>query len=418
MPLKTLYDNILSINPSNDFIKYFSKRILRNNYRGIHISQHNRYNIKYILTLIRSIYNNTGGELFEIPPGDYSEKTGKKDYSLSDYPIYKSIVDEINLETGKGTYNSVKKNFFVDLERMKLLYRDRIENRYYAQLTENAINLLEKNDFRLRVKLFTDLIDENLFSNYLSDLVEFLFIYGYDCINIYEYTFILNDFYLKNFEKDNLLKSFRHLTSKEKNKLIEVLKEYANPIKFLGFPKNEKRDFENWINESQQIFSLLKYTTYFSVIKKDNLLYLCLNTTTETGIFEIETLKRSAKIKSEYFKLHKVPLKEGFDLHHIIPIKVAVNKKDMELIDNVNNLLYIDNNIHKKIHKNKTYKISQLTTSLDLVKLKNIKNNKKIVFSFNENNILVSKNETILKDIKNYNEYLIKKYEDKVHSIS
>jgi hypothetical protein len=409
-----LLSDILNIQPNNEFINYIVKRLQREYYRGVHISQHNRYDYNYIITLIEIIYKIAKDNFFEIPAGDYSERTGKKDYNIIFYPEYKQIVDSINSLTGKGTYNSIKKNFFVDLERMGLLERTRDVK--YARLTKDAIHLilLNKSNKRKAIKEFTDLIDENLFGNFLSELVEFMWLYGYEKIDIYEYTFILNDFYITNTYKDILLRSYRNLTNIQKNKLIDLIKEFAKPENFIG-DKTQKRDFHNWINESQQIFSLLKFTTYFQVIEENGVLQLILNTSNETGIFSINEMKRNQAIKQEYFELHNVPKLPDFELHHIIPIKVAINKKDMEKIDNVLNLIYIHKNGHKLIHKNNTYQIKEI--NLEKFELNNIKTLQVNIF-YNQKDVYFSTENNIINKLKKYNEKLINEYYDNIYQIS
>jgi len=385
------------------------------NYRGIHISQHNRYDLEYIIKLLSIIYKVAKDEFFEIPAGDYSNRTGKKDYCINDYPQYKEIVDKIKLLTGKGTYNSIKKNFFVDLEKMGLIYRT--TDKKYARLTPDAVNLIKlynNKEIRVLTKKFTDLIDEKLFGNYLSELVEFMWLYGYDKIDIYEYTFILNDVSITDTYKDILLRSYRSLTSFQKNKIIELIKKYANPNNFRG-NKTKKRDFHNWINESQQIFSLLKFTTYFQIVEENKILKLFLNTSNETGIFSITEMKRNQSIRQQYFDIHNVPKLPYFELHHIVPIKIAVNKKDMKKIDNVLNLIYVHKNTHKQIHKDNLYRIKNIDfNNLELENIKNLKF-KKLT---NNEEIYFSREKKIFEKIKKYNEELIDEYKHNIYFIS
>lgn len=415
------FNDLQKIDPDNEFIKYISKRLKRDDYRGIHISQHNRYDVNYVLKLIKCIFDNVGGKLFEIPSGDYSERTGTITFEPKCYPEYQEIVKCIHTATDKGTYNSVKKNFFVDLDRMGLLKRSKIkipEGKFfwYACLTNNAIELLEsKDDKRKLIKKFTDLIDENLFGDFISNLVEFMSSYGYYEVDIFEFTFILNDMSITSTYKDILIRDYRRLTENQKLEVIDRIKSFANPSNFIG-NKTEKRDFHNWINESQQIFSLLKFTTYFQVIRKNNKLYLRLNTSNETGIFTVEILKRSNSIKNQYFKLHKIKPISNFELHHIVPIKVVQNSKDLSLVDDVYNLVYIREDKHKEIHKKKTFKISNLTEKI--LQLENIKNNSRSVNINNGKEALYSKEKKILKLIEGKNKALVGKLSKQLNWIS
>jgi hypothetical protein len=62
---------------------------------------------------------------------------------------------------------------------------------------------------------------------------------------------------------------------------------------------------------------------------------------------------RSQKEKELYFEYHNVPKKDGYELHHIYPISYATSRKELELIDNHKNLIYLSKEIHdnKKIPK-------------------------------------------------------------------
>ena len=71
-----MLDKVLEIEKGNNFIQYIIKRIKTQNYRGIHLSQHNRYDFDYVKNIICVIYNEVKNEFFEIPRGVYSEKSG------------------------------------------------------------------------------------------------------------------------------------------------------------------------------------------------------------------------------------------------------------------------------------------------------------------------------------------------------
>jgi two-component system OmpR family sensor kinase len=112
-------DSILSdikiIDHNNKFIKYIIERIKRDKYRGTHVSQHNRYDLSDITNMIQSIYKTVDNNIFEIPRGDYNRNFNDNDL-IGTFKEYKDIVDNIKKTTGKGTYNSVKKNFFVVID--------------------------------------------------------------------------------------------------------------------------------------------------------------------------------------------------------------------------------------------------------------------------------------------------------------
>jgi len=114
--------------------------------------------------------------------------------------------------------------------------------------------------------------------------------------------------------------------------------------------KRHKRDFGNWYNESLQIFNLLNQTIYFKTFRKT---VLMLSISQEALEF-IAT--RSQKQREKYFEWHNMKRTEGYQLHHICPISYATTRKQLELIDNYKNLIYISNKAHVKIpHDNNLF---------------------------------------------------------------
>ena len=105
----------------------------------------------------------------------------------------------------------------------------------------------------------------------------------------------------------------------------------------------------NWYNESLQVFNLLNQTIYFKTFRKT---ILMLSISQEILEF---VATRSHREREIYFEYHNVPKKDEYQLHHIYPISYATSKKDLELIDNHKNLIYISNKIHSKIPKNDTF---------------------------------------------------------------
>ncbi len=346
-PDKILHD-ILSIDKNNLFLQYITNRVQQENYRGWHVSQHNRYDMDDIKKILTAIYGVVGKNLFAIPPGDY-----KKDIDLqTDFEQYKEIVGRVNEKIGKGTINSLKKNFFPDLDKMGFLKREKIRpasfNRktLHGQLTPSAVEFIKTSSLIKEYHIFTKAIDK-LFGNKISHLAEVISRSDYrtEIISIYELMFILSDDN-ENLDKIELLSSYRVLKKDQHKKVIHLLKKYADPNNFSG-DKTEKRDFHNWKNQSQQIMTLLKTTVYFQVeVNKGFRL-----NTGKTGFFR-PTMQRSPIRKREYFLFHSVAKKPRFELHHIIPIALARNKAEARLIDDHLNLIYIHKNTHKEFSRN------------------------------------------------------------------
>jgi hypothetical protein len=134
-----------------------------------------------------------------------------------------------------------------------------------------------------------------------------------------------------------------------KNKLLELIQKYANPNNFDG-DKTQKKDFHNWINETQQIFRLLKQTSYFQTDENNQNIALNIGS---YGIFSVDNIKRSDQPKQEYFKLHQQQKVKDFELHHMVAISQARNKQEVDLLDNVYNLIYLHRDKHLEITRNK-----------------------------------------------------------------
>ena len=341
-------DEILSMDEDNSFLRYITNRLRNNDYRGWHVSQHNRYDLDDISSILENIHRISGTDYFAIPPGDY-----KKDTKLPNgFQKFQAIIIGIHSEMGRGTINSIKKNFFPDLEGMGFLLREKKKlgrkgrTILHGKLTSSAVEFINAAILIDKYKKFTDAIDK-LFGNKISELVETINLSDYrdSPISIYEFMFILSD---KNedIDKIQLLDSYRRLEKYKRRKLISLLQEYAKPENFEG-NKTARRDFHNWKNQAQQMMSLLRTTVYFEV---DQNKYFRLNVG-KTGFFQ-PLSKRSDIPKRRYFDFHKIRKRDRFELHHIVPISSARNREEAKMIDDHLNLIYIHRGKHRAISKN------------------------------------------------------------------
>ena len=402
--------NILNIDTKNEFLKYIVARIQRSNYRGIHISQHNRYNLELVINILNVIKNKVGNALFEIPRGDYSERENVKTYNIDDYQNFKQITDEINSCVGRTTYNSIKKNFFVDFHRMGLITRydknkcpsdpKKRTTIYYASLTDEANKLLNADNVIRKHRIFTDALDKNLFNSYLSNLVDLMFNSQYknDTISIYEFMFIFTDTNLDSPIK--LLNEYRKLKQYQKDELLKLIQEYANPDNFIG-DKTQKRDFHNWINETQQMFLLLKQTSYFQIDENNQNIALNIG---GYGIFSIDNIKRSDKPKREYFEVHNLQKRNNFELHHVVAISKARSKQEVDLLDNVYNLIYLHKDKHLEITKQQNIHV-YLKINETLAKFCDFTSTR--IQASNGEDALYSKDNTILQQLETHNKKII-----------
>lgn len=367
MDIDKIINEIILIDPNNLFLRYIVKRIQDDNYRGLHISQHNRYDLDRLIKILSGVYNVVSDKIFRVPLGD---DHGKLETSCEEY--YK-IVCSVKNKAGVGTINSLKKNFFVDFQQMGLLDRfdkksnliplDKRVHVYYARLTERGIRLVNSASITERYKIFTDSLDV-LFANEITNIAETLYYSKYkdDAIGILEFMFILSDDRsCIGEDKIDLIDSFRALKRWQQERIVTLVKQYCNPHNFVG-NKTIKRDFGNWKNESQQIFTLLKNTVYFDITQNS----LRLNTGVY-GIFAVAQVKqRSLGAKQDYFQKHSLKKIINFELHHVVPFSAARNKVEFKLIDNWRNLIYLTQNKHTEIAKNRNRNIVMYATSKDI----------------------------------------------------
>lgn len=371
---RSILNQILAIEPNNLFLDYVVRRVQREDYRGLHVSQHNRYDLDRLIKILSGIYNIVGLKRFRIPLGD---DTGERD---ADCGYYYAIVKEVNKRAGIGTINSLKKNFFVDFERMGLMYRydkygDQILHMgrgqvYYGQLTDRVRDLLEGNITK-RYRIFTDSIDI-LFSDEISNIANTLYYSNYKNarISINEFMLILSDSRPEYRDKKiDLLDSFRSLNRLQQERAVDLIQKYCDPDSFSG-DKTQRRDYSNWKNESQQIFSLLKNTVYFDITENS----LKLNTGMY-GIFtDTQIQQRTLGTKRDYFIEHNLSPLTSHELHHIVPFSAARNKEEFKLIDNWRNLIYLTCNKHAEFSNRRNRNII-LLTSADLLIFEDFGNN-------------------------------------------
>ncbi len=397
-----ILNEILAIDKSNLFLKYIVRRLRSKEYRGWHVSQHNRYDLHHIKSILRKIHAVAKLEQFAIPPGDYQRDTILPD----DFRKYQTIVKRINAEAGRGTINSLKKNFFPDLENMGFLSREKFKlcekgrPVLHGKLTSHAVEFITDTEVITSYKKFTDGIDR-LFGNKISQLAETIHHSDYsgDKLSIYEFMFILSDSD-GTLDKIGLLDSCRSLPKHNRKKVIELAREYADPRNFEG-DKTAKRDFHNWKNQAQQIMRLLKTTVYFEVDKD------CFRLNVgDTGFFFRENTQRKSAPKRKYFEFHEVKKKDGFELHHIVPISSARNKKEARIIDHYRNLIYIHRKKHKIISKNRNKNVV-LTIGPDKALFADF-DNRRCVKAINNQDALYAKEQNKVKKIATYNVKLLK----------
>jgi hypothetical protein len=352
-------DNLRTFIPGNPFLDFLSKRIELDSYRGNQVSQHNRYDFEQVYEMLSILNNLVGPNMMKIRTTDLSKRSCNTD-DEREYAEYTRLVKK---RFGKGTQDSIRKNLFVDFHRMGLIDRydknaiklDQFEKKPVSFISLNylSINLLDsKNTVVTKYYLYNRALD-NILKGLVSDLYDIMTELESNYIDLNEYTFVVSflyqDYYGKTLYKQDiidLVKEYRLLSRFQKQAINEKVREICNPTLFKG-TKVEKRDYHNWINESQQVFSLLNQTTYYEYSSSEQKLFLMI----ADDIYKAESskLKRSKLQKDHYFTNHNVSKKNGFELHHIIPLSWARSRQEFYLLDQWQNMVYIDGYSHAKI---------------------------------------------------------------------
>ena len=162
---------------------------------------------------------------------------------------------------------------------------------------------------------------------------------------------------------------------------MEKIKAYCNPSNFSG-DKTHKRDFYNWINETQQILTLLAQMAYFEWNRKEQRLYIRVGR--ESVYTNNVKLKRSLVQKQHYFTQHNVAKTKGFELHHVVPLCFAKTRNEFLILDDWQNLVYIDVYSHAQITQNNN---ANVRLSFD--------ENDAIFTDFNDNSVCCKNNTNI-----------------------
>jgi len=397
---------ILDIDSGNAFLKYIVARVQRDGYRGIHLSQHNRYDLGFVREVFKQIYEVAGDASFAVPPGDY--KQSEYESLERTHPQFVLMVRKIKANTGRTTVNSLKKTFFPDFaragfisrygKRKNLLDPMKIATVNYARLNAAAVDLVKAMDIAQQHYIFSKHINI-LLGGYIVDLANAIHYsdFGESQIEFVEFQYILSDDSADWDCKIELLKQYRRLKPFQKTRLRDLLKQYCNPDKFSG-DKTTKRDYRNWANETQQVMNLLTNTIYFQITSGK----FGLNTGAY-GIFStIPEHKRSQSAKQAYFKEHNIVKIADFDLHHIVPIAYAKNRSEFELIDKSKNLIYINKRTHRRIKSTQV----KLEVNEPIVKFMDIDNESKQVRARNKED--ASYNPALANAMMRYNSKLLK----------
>ncbi len=266
--LEKILLEITQLDPSKECLKFLANRIKSSDYRGLHLSQHNRYDQNKICVILEEIYKIVGNGLMQIRDQDMSKRPKP---IPGEEQQYEQLVKNINNKiSGTVNQDSLRKNFFVDMHRMGLIDRygankeklhpyERSNHIKYIGLAHLGLKLVEAHP-KGGQGASKPYYDEGLKNLGLYD-------FGERCLEImdslktpylteYESMFFVTALNLDTSTIAKYIDEFRLLDEYQYSSVIGLVRNYCNPDHFSG-DKSNKRDFGNWQNETQQIFSLL-----------------------------------------------------------------------------------------------------------------------------------------------------------------
>ena len=332
----------------SEFESYLNSRIRSDDYRGIHLAQHNRLPESKLLIFLSAIYKVNGQNEFSVPPGDDPEPRGRQTGSIrirravSGFEEYYQVLETILSDGENVTFNSLKKNHFPNLEAMGLLGRQIASGGHFrAYLTDAALAILNAGATRKRTVLIGKAMENLIGSKLIEELHSLL--QKVDVLNVYELMLIVSDPSLNSDQKENFIRQYRRLKMVGRLQLHATIKAKCEPT--MALEKKQKRDWHNWWNESAQIISMLSTVSGFNVYENEHVMLA------GAGIRLGFDAARSQTVKREAIGWHNLAQKDGWEWHHIYPVQYATCDSDMRLIDSKENLLYIPKNIHDQIPK-------------------------------------------------------------------
>lgn len=413
----TILQEISQIDPSKECLKFLAKRLQSKDYRGIQISQHNRYTKKEILVILQEIYALVGSNLMQIRTTDLSTRP----QNVGGEELYAQLTHNISLKLSRCTQDSLRKNIFVDMHRMGLISRFNAKKqelspfangtKKFISLTKLGLALLQEKSLFTQNLLFTRAL-ETLLNGFGEELLNIVLELNSNYISEEEMVFFVS-FLNQRLENSifsrsvivEFIKEYRALSKFQQKMLTEKVQAYCNPSNFSG-DKTNKRDFHNWLNETQQIITLLSQMSYFDC--NDKRLFVRVG---KNDIFENNTkLKRSLTEKQAYFMQHKVNKSKGFELHHIVPLCWAKSRVEFQTLDKWENLVYIDAFSHAKITQNNNENVRLSFINLNAV-FSDFKDNQvlcekdsQILYDKNKQKIMLDYNQNLLHATREVNE--------------
>ena len=376
-------DRLVEIDPKKKCLEFLAERVISNNYRGLHLSQHNRYTFENLLIILENIERVVGEKKMQIRNTDLSQRPQNTPGEES----YAKFCNLVQNAMGRGTQDSIRKNFFLDMHRMRLIDRwDKDEEflppsfgaqrALYISLTKESLELLSQNESVDKRLKFSKILND-FTSNMLETLRSLVVEHELEYISVYEYMYFVS--YI-GFETENnnhtytksdiakFIQEFRELGQIERRGVTLCLQTYADPDVFeIGsfWDKTDKRDFHNWKNEAQQSLMLMGLTVYFESIDNKYLRPRF----GPSGVYQNERdFTRSLQIKRDYWDKHNIPKTGNFELHHVVPLLYAKTLFEHNELDCWENLIYLERDAHAQItySNNRHIKLGIDKTSYDV----------------------------------------------------
>jgi len=399
------------INPGNKALEFIDSRIRDEKYRGAPSSEHNRYVMTQIITILELLNKYAPNQsLMAIRTTDISKRPENNFEEI----VYAQFCNEAKRKAGIGTQDAMRKNLFVDLHRMGLIIRydknkeitDPFSKQQvkFVSVSNQGLRLIEARNILDKYFIFSKGVD-SLVGGYIDIILDILRDkeYGIDKISIYEYMFFVSaigtesSFNINTDEAVELIKEYRNLTPTQRKSVIETLKVELNPKNYSGTKKN-KRDFHNWHNKIAQVYYLLNQTVYFEIRGEQLVLKGGQNSFDEAAT----RLDRSLNEKYQYFVKQKISKTPGFELHHVVPLAWSENIHHFKMLDKWENMVYIDAFSHAKITQNKNRNVV-LGVMKDDISLSDFSKNE-VYLKYKENILYTPTNKNTM---KNYNQELL-----------
>ena len=250
--MNKLLQSILDIKKGNKFLTYIVGRVTKDDYRGTHKSQHNRYDIDKLKKILEAIYKVARKNNFSIPSGDIGARIEKLKAMKNQHPEFNKIYQALKSEGVLAAPDPLRKNFFVEFSRAGFLKKyDQKGNELdpfrrtrtkTIKLSTEGIKFLNESGTFGKHKIFTEGL-ERLLGDTLVDLVAAIDLSDYrkDWFSFEEYTLIFSDDRLNGIEKIEILDAWRSLTRNQQDKVLQLMRKYCSPKRFSGSKNQSKR---------------------------------------------------------------------------------------------------------------------------------------------------------------------------------